>query len=166
MAYEERPNAARGFPRRSPPASSSGSHGEPGPWAVTAYGIAVKNGYRGTEREFRMTLTGTDGIHELPMLLVTEADEEDVPEEYEAIMHPSSSEYAYETDRNEFRAADEAVPIPDGLDLTGRILKLTCGGEPLGRGAELPTTDLPAVTAADNGKIMTVVGGAWAAAAL
>ena len=150
MAYEARPNAAREFP----------------PWVVTAYGIAVKNGYRGTEREFRMTLSGTDGMYCLPMLLVTTADEGDIPEDYEAIMRPSADEYAYTTEENEFRYADEDVPVPDGLDLTGRVLKLTCEGAAFGTGAELPETDLPAVSAADNGKILKVVGGAWTKAAV
>ena len=136
------------------------------PWAVSAYQIAVKHGFRGTEREFRMALVGEDGIYSLPMVLVTDADENEVPDDYEAYMRPSSEEYAYYTTHNEFRMADEEVPVPDGLELNGRELKLTCAGTPFGNGAVLPETDLPAVSAADNGKVMKVVSGAWAAGSL
>ena len=136
------------------------------PWIVSAYQIAVKHGFRGTEREYRISLLGRDGIDMLPMLLVTEEQESEIPGDYEAIMRPSSDEYAYYTDKNEFRMADEVVLVPDGLNLTGQVLKLTCEGEPFGTGATLPETDLPAVTAADNGKVMKVISGAWAAGSL
>ena len=137
-----------------------------GGWIVSAYGIAVKHGFRGTEREFRMSLTGRDGIDLLPMLLVTDENEPEVPEDYETIMKPSSDAYAYYTEKNEFRAADEAVKVPDGLNLTERILKLSCAGIPFGTGAVLPETELPAVSALDNGKVMKVITGAWAAGTL
>lgn len=133
------------------------------PWIVTAYGMAVKHGYTGTEREYALSLLGRDGIDLLPMLLVTEEEEADIPEDYEAIMRPSSDAYAYTTAKNEFRAADEIVKIPDGLELVGQILKLTAGGEAFGNGAELPEPDLPEVSSADNGKVMKVISGAWAA---
>ena len=150
MAYEARPNASVEFP----------------PWAVTAYGIAVKNGYRGTEREFRMTLSGTDGMYCLPMLLVTTEDEDDISDDYEAIMRPSADEYAYTTEKNEFRTADENVQVPDGLDWTDGVLSLTCGGTAFGTEAALTGTVPPAVTQDDDGKILKVVRGAWTAAAL
>ncbi len=136
------------------------------PWAVSAYQIAVKHGFRGTEREFRLSLCGEDGIDMLPMLLVTNEDEADVSPDYEAIMRPSSDAYAYYTTKNEFRGADHDVYVPDGLRIYGRVLGLTCEGSPIGSGVTLPKAELPAVTAADNGKVMKVVSGAWAAAAL
>ena len=150
MAYEYLPGAGDRFP----------------PWAVSAYRIAVQHGFTGTEREFRTALTGRDGIDCLPMLLVTAEDEDEIPEEYEAIMRPSPGEYVYRTDRNEFRYADEAVKVPDGLNLTGRTLKLVCGGTVFGNGVTLPAANLPSVSASDNGKVLKVVSGAWAAAAL
>lgn len=130
------------------------------PWAVSAYGIAVKHGYCGTEREFMLSLLGRDGIECLPMILVTDADEEDIPPERDMIMRPSSDDYAYYTEKNEFRAADKDVFVPDGLALDGDELCLTCEGETLGEAAKVPV--LPSVSAADNGKILKVVGGAWA----
>lgn len=136
------------------------------PWIVTAYGIAVKHGYRGTEREYALSLLGRDGIDLLPMLLVTEEAEADIPEDYEAIMRPSSDEYAYTTAKNEFRYADQIVKIPDGFSLSGRVLKLAAAGEAFGNGTTLPEAELPAVTAADNGKVMKVISGAWAAGSL
>lgn len=136
------------------------------PWVVSAYQIAVRHGYTGTEREFRLSLLGADGVDNLPMLLVTDEDEETISEDYEAIMRPSSSEYAYYTEKNEFRSADEDILVPDGLRLMGRVLTLTCEGDAMGTPTELPTTDLPAVTTADNGKVMKVVAGAWTAAAI
>ena len=132
-----------------------------GGWVVSAYGIARKHGYTGTEREFRMSLLGTDGIYCLPMILVTEEEEADIPEDRNLTMRPSSDAYAYETERNEFRAADEDVCVPDGLDLDGDELCLTCEGDTMGEGIEVPA--LPAVSASDNGKILKVVSGAWAA---
>lgn len=136
------------------------------PWVVSAYRIAVKHGFRGTEHEFRMSLLGEDGIYQLPMLLVTDAPEDEIPEGYEAIMRPSSDAYAYYTRKNEFRAADEEIPVPDGLNLTGRVLKLACAGAPFGAGVTLPETELPAVTGSDNGKVMKVVSGEWGAGTL
>lgn len=135
-------------------------------WVVTAYGIARAHGYAGTEREFRISLLGTDGIYCMPMVLVTDAAEADVPEQYEAYMAPSAASYAYETEKNDFLAADRETKVPDGLDVTGHTVKLACGGTGYGTGAELPNADdvLPAVTAADNGKILKVVNGAWTAA--
>ena len=132
------------------------------PWIVSAYGIAVKHGYEGTEREFALSLLGRDGVDLLPMLLVTEDPEGEIHEDYEAIMRPSSDEYAYSTAKNEFRYADEIVRIPDGFSLVGRVLKLTAGGEAFGAGTELPEAQLPEVSSADNGKIMKVISGAWA----
>lgn len=150
MAYEYRQGAHRIFP----------------PWIVSAYRMAVAHGYTGTEREYRISLMGRDGIECLPMLLVTDEPEEEIPPEYEAIMRPSSDAYAYYTERNEFRAADKEVEIPDGLRLTGALLTLTVEGVNMGEAAVLPSPDIPAVTAADNGKVIKVVSGAWAAAAL
>ena len=132
-----------------------------GGWVVSAYGIARKHGYTGTEREFRLSLLGKDGIECLPMILVTEEAEADIPEDRDLYMRPSSDEYAYYTEKNEFRAADEDVFVPDGLDLDGDVLSLTCEGETVGEGIEVPV--LPAVSASDNGKILKVVSGAWAA---
>ena len=136
------------------------------PWAVSAYGIAVKHGYLGTEKEFALSLLGRNGIDMQPMILVSEESEEDVPDDCVLLMRPSSGRYAYYTAKNEFRAADLSVTVPDGLALTGRTLNLTCGGEGFGTGTELPETDLPEVTASDNGKVMKVVAGAWAAGTL
>lgn len=150
MAYEYRPGAAKRFP----------------PWVVSAYGIAVQHGYQGTEREFRMSLVGRDGIDSLPMLLVTTEDEDEIPDDYEAIMRPSADAYAYFTAHNEFRAADEDVLVPDGLQLGGQALSLTCEGVPFGTVTELPAADLPTVSASDNGKVMKVVSGAWTVTAL
>lgn len=133
------------------------------PWIVSAYGIAVKHGFRGTEREYAISLLGRDGIEMLPMLLVTDEAEADISEEYEAIMRPSSQEYAYETEKNDFLAADQSTKVPDGLTVNGRVVRLTCGGTAFGKSAQLPASSLPAVTAADNGKILKVVSGAWAA---
>ena len=134
------------------------------PWAVSAYGIAVKHGYCGTEREFMLSLLGRPGVECLPMILVTNEAEEDVPPERDLIMRPSSDAYAYYTEKNEFRAADKEVYVPDGFSLDGDELQLACQGVPFGRGVVLPSADLPEVTAADNGKVMKVVAGAWAAA--
>lgn len=150
MAYDYRPGAAQIFP----------------PWVVSAYQIAVRHGFEGTEREFRISLMGRDGIEMLPMLLVTTEDEDEISDDYEAYMRPSDERYSYYTAENEFRMADEEVLVPDGLQLTGRTLSLTCEGETFGNPATLPATDLPAVTASDNGKVIKVVSGAWAAAAL
>lgn len=136
------------------------------PWAVSAYQIALKHGFRGTEREFRMALLGQDGIEMLPMLLVTEMPEDEIPDAYEAFMRPSPEGYAYYTTHNEFREADEDVPVPDGLSLSGRTLKLSCAGVPFGSGTVLPAAELPQVSAADNGKVMKVVSGEWAAGTL
>lgn len=133
------------------------------PWIVSVYGIAVAHGYQGTEREFALSLLGRNGIEMLPMLLVTDEAEADISEKYEAIMRPSSQEYAYETEKNEFLAADQETKIPDGLDVDGRTVRLTCAGEAFGKSAQLPAASLPAVTAADEGKILKVVSGAWAA---
>ena len=132
------------------------------PWAVSAYGIAVRHGFLGTEREFMISLLGRPGAECLPMILVTAEDEEDVPEDRDLIMRPSSDAYAYETERNEFRAADRDVYVPDGFSLDGDELMLACGGEAFGEGVELPSADLPEVSAADNGKALKVVSGEWA----
>lgn len=131
------------------------------PWIVSAYGIAVKHGYEGTEREFALSLLGRDGVDLLPMLLVTENPEDEIPEDYEAIMRPSGDAYAYHTEKNEFRMADQIIRIPDGFSLSGRVLKLAAAGEAFGNGAVLPEVDLPDVSAADNGKVMKVISGAW-----
>lgn len=138
------------------------------PWIVSAYGIARKHGFRGTERDFALALRGRDGIDMLPMLLVTEEDEEDISPDYEAIMRPSDQTYAYHTEHNDFLAADRAVLVPDGLTLSGRVVRLACAGEAFGTAIELPGAEavLPAVTAADNGKVLKVVSGAWAAGVL
>lgn len=135
------------------------------PWIVTAYGIAVKHGYQGTEREYALSLLGRDGIDLLPMLLVTNEDEAEISEDYEAIMRPSPSQYAYHTDKNDFLAADLAVKIPDGLAVTNGTLRLVCEGTAYGEGVPLPepAEDLPEVTSADNGKVLKVISGAWAA---
>lgn len=135
------------------------------PWVVSAYRIAVKHGFRGTEGEFRLSLCGRDGVDMLPMLLVTTAPEEEIPEEYEMIMRPSPDDCAYYTEKNEFRMADQIVCVPDGMNITGRILSLACEGEAFGKGVELPdpSTVLPEVTASDNGKILKVAAGEWSA---
>ena len=111
-----------------------------------------------------LSLLGRPGVECLPMILVTNEAEEDVPPERDLIMRPSSDEYAYYTEKNEFRAADKEVYVPDGFSLDGDELQLACQGVPFGRGVVLPSADLPEVTAADNGKVMKVVAGAWAAA--
>ena len=158
--------------RERKPPENRGEWNAPGashefpPWVVSAYQIALKHGFEGTEREFRISLCGRDGIDMLPMLLVTDAEEDEIPPDYETYMRPSSDAYAYYTERNEFRAADEALYVPDGLGLNGRLLTLTCEGEVFGDSAELPETELPDVTGSDNGKVMKVVSGEWAAAAL
>lgn len=132
------------------------------PWVISAYHIALKNGFRGTEREFRLLLEGEDGIYQMPMILVTEADETEVPGNYEMIMHPSPEEYAYSTERNDFLAADEEVMVPDGMTINGNVLQLTCDDDPVGQPVTLPAADLPDVTADDNGKILKVISGEWA----
>lgn len=136
------------------------------PWVISAYHIALKNGFRGTEREFRFLLDGDDGIDQMPMILVTNTDEAEVPGNYELIMRPSPAEYAYNTERNDFLAADEEIMVPDGLSSSGQVLQLMCEGEACGEPVVLPSADLPQVTASDDGKVMKVVSGSWAAAAL
>ena len=138
------------------------------PWAVSAYQIAVKHGFRGTERDFRLALCGAPGYTQLPMVLVTEEPEEDISPAYEAVMRPSSSDYAYHTEKNDFLAADQAVPVPDGLWTSGQTVRLACAGEAFGTAVELPDPEdvLPSVTAADNGKVLKVASGAWAAGSL
>ena len=111
-----------------------------------------------------LSLLGRPGIECLPMILVTEEEEEDIPEDRDMLIRPSSDDYAYYTERNEFRAADKEVYVPDGLALDGNELGLTCEGEALGEGTEVPV--LPSVSAADNGKILKVADGAWRAAAV
>lgn len=134
-------------------------------WVVSAYGIARAHGYAGTEREFRLSLLGRDGIFCMPMVLVTDADEADVPAGYEAYMAPSDERYAYATEKNAFLAADKKTEVPDGLDVDGRTLRLSCGGVPFGQEALLPGPGdvLPPVKPEDDGKVLKVVNGAWTA---
>jgi len=135
------------------------------PWVLSAYAIAVKHGYAGTEREFRLALLGADGEEMRPAIYVTDLDEEEIPAEEEMAMRSSDDSHAYSTDKNEFRSADEILQVPDGLTVSGRVLRLTCEGEAMGTACTLPDAELPAVSAEDNGKIMKVVSGSWAAAA-
>jgi hypothetical protein len=138
------------------------------PWFVSAYGIARKHGYTGTEREFREALRGKDGTDEQPMVLVTEEPEAEIGEEWQAYMRPSGDEYVYYTEHNEFRMADRLVSIPDGLAAIGQTLRLTCEGEAYGTEAQLPPLPdvLANVTSADNGKILVVRNGEWTAGGL
>ena len=130
------------------------------PWLLSAYGIAVRHGFAGTERDFWLALRGEDGEYASPALLVTEEAEEEI--DGELYMRPSSDEYAYETGRNEFRAADREIKVPDGLSVSGAWLRLKAAGVPFGAACILPEAALPAVTDEDDGKIMTVDSGAWA----
>lgn len=134
-------------------------------WVVSAYRIALEHGFAGTEREFRLALLGQDWTDDGMQLLVTDEDEDAIPEKTEIYMRPSPASCAYEVGGNTFLAADEGIPIPDGLDVTGRVVRLSCGGEAFGEGVTLPEASpaLPAVTSADNGKILKVVSGKWAA---
>ena len=141
--------------------NSPGTTHEFPPWVLSAYGIARRHGFSGTERDFWLEMRGEDGEYGSPSLLVTEAEEEDVTAEL--CMRPSSDDYAYATDKNEFRAADREILIPDGLEVSSDGIRLTCEGEPVGGTCPLPEASLPAVTAEDEGKILTVVSGAWAA---
>ncbi len=116
---------------------------------LSAYAVAVKHGYRGTEEEWLASLKGADGSSGVWI----SDDLEDWPE-------PDRHLWIIREDE----PGDELV-IPDGLKYENGTLSLMDGTEPVGDPIPLQI-GLPAVTAADNGDFLCVVNGAWAKAVI
>ena len=132
------------------------------PYYYTAYGIAVKHGFQGTEAEWLESLKGGGGSGAgLPP--VSPSDNGDVltvvggawakaaaPKGIYSIVLTSGNHApgTYDT---------YTITYTDGTTSTFQVYNGANGGSGGG-------SDLPAVTAADNGKFLRVVNGAWAAA--
>lgn len=113
---------------------------------LSAYAVAVKHGYRGSEEDWLRSLHGADGSSGVWI----SDDLSDWPEEdrHLWLIRNGGEE-------------DEDIVIPDGLDYTDGQIRLMDGSEPVGDPLAL-TVGLPAVTTADNGTLLGVVNGTWA----
>ena len=112
---------------------------------LSDYAVAVKHGYRGTEEDWLRSLRGADGSSGV-WISDTLAD---WPED----------------DRHLWIIRDdedgEDIIVPDGLYYEDGWLRLMDGSEPIGTALQL-AVGLPAVTSADNGAVLGVIGGSWA----
>lgn len=116
---------------------------------LSAYAVAVKHGFRGTEEDWLASLRGADGSSGVWI----SDDITDWPE-------PDRHLWIIRADED-----GEEVTIPDGLAYANGALRLMDGSEPVGDPVGIQV-GLPAVTAADNGKVLQVVGGVWTVAAI
>ena len=112
---------------------------------LSAYAVAVKHGYRGTEEEWLDSLKGADGSS--GVWISDTLNDWPEPDRHLWIIRDDSPE--------------EDIVIPDGLEYADGELSLMDGSAPVGDPIPLQI-GLPAVTAADNGDFLCVVNGVWA----
>jgi len=116
---------------------------------LSAYAEAVKRGYRGSEEEWLASLRGADGSSGVWI----SDDLSDWPELDRHLWLLRNDEDG------------EQFTIPDGLSYTNGALVLMDGSEPVGDAVGIQV-GLPSVSSTDNGKVLRVVNGAWAVAAI
>lgn len=129
---------ARNFRPADRPPSETGAY-------LSAYAVAVKHGFRGTEEDWLASLHGADGSS--GVWISDDLSDWPEPDRHLWIL------------RNE--ETGEEIDVPDGLYYEDGWLRLMDGSEPVGTALPL-SVGLPAVTSADNGALLGVVGGAWA----
>ena len=112
---------------------------------LSAYAVAVKHGYRGTEEEWLDSLKGADGSS--GVWISDTLDDWPEPDRHLWIIRDDEP--------------DEDIVIPDGPEYADGELSLMDGSAPVGDPIPLQI-GLPAVTAADNGDFLCVVNGVWA----
>ena len=112
---------------------------------LSAYAVAVKHGFRGTEEEWLRSLHGTDGSSGVWI--------SDTLNEF-----PDHDRHLWIIREDE---AGEEIEVPDGLKFESNTLSLMDGSQQIGSAIPL-SVGLPAVTTTDNGALLGVVDGAWA----
>ena len=129
---------ARTFRPADRPPSETGAY-------LSAYALAVKHGFRGTEEDWLASLHGADGSSGVWI----SDDLSDWPE----------------PDRHLWILRDEEereeVVVPDGMAYADGTLILKDGSADVGDPVALPPA-LPVVTSLDNGCVLAVVNGEWA----
>lgn len=115
---------------------------------LSAYAVALKHGFYGSEEDWLRSLHGADGSSGV---WISE-DLNDWPDEDRHLWLLRNDE------------SGEEFTVPDGLMLypNGQI-GLADGSQPVGDPVAIQI-GLPVVTAADNGDVLQVVNGAWAKA--
>lgn len=112
---------------------------------LSAYTVAVNNGFRGTEEDWLASLHGYDGSSGVWI--------SDTLNEW-----PDDDRHLWIIREDE--SGDE-ITIPDGLKYEAGELCLTDGSEEIGTAIPIQV-GLPTVSATDNGAVLGVVNGMWA----
>lgn len=129
---------ARNFRPADRPPSETGAY-------LSAYTVAVRHGFRGTEEEWLESLRGDDGSS--------------------GVWISDTLDDAPDEDRHLWIIREEEdgdeIAVPDGLLYSGGTLVLLNGSETVGDPIAMQV-GLPTVSAADNGAVLGVVNGVWA----
>ena len=112
---------------------------------LSAYAVAVKHGFYGSEEDWLRSLHGADGSS--GVWISDDLSEWPEPDRHLWILRDGGEE-------------DEDIIVPDGISYADGEIRLMDGSALVGDPVEIPVI-LPDVTEADNGAVMKVVNGRW-----